>query len=272
MRASSSCCNSLTVALAFANEASAMIVGKRPWIYEEFHDHVKRYRLEDPACLAGCPSWASAEVAAVLGGAEETKEVVASALACSLDARRSRGSHCMEDSPQEPPEKRLRLGGAASSSDGPAAGSATIRGWAEAIVKALHGCPSVEEASKRCARVLEEVEAEVRQATLNEVERAPHDRGCSDPADERPPQEGAGSLKDVQKKNRILWGAVHHLAERCKRSEAGNEELVMLRQALEQSQDSQRRLQHSHEVLQAHLRLHLDQCSDRPLPWGNALH
>ena len=59
---------------------------------------------------------------------------------------------------------------------------ATIKSWAEAGVKSLHGSPSVDEAKARCGRVLEEVEAEVRQATLNEVE-------------ENAAQQGSGSRK-----------------------------------------------------------------------------
>lgn len=250
-----------------------MIIGvKRPPVYEEFHEHVKRFRLEEASedYGPGSPSWSAAE------------EVIAAALASTLDGhgRRIRGSHCMDDSPQEPLEKRLRVGCGPSSVDSSAstscgsasAGStsrdATIQGWAEAIVRTLHGCPSVEEASKRCARVLEEVEAEVRQATLNEVERM----GGSDTSDEPPPQEGPGSVQELKHTTRVLMRAVHHLAERCRRLEAGNEEMVMLRQALEQSQAEQRRLQHSNEVLQGHLRLSLDTCHDRPLPWGNPSH
>jgi len=140
-------------------------------------------------------------------------------------------------------------------------------------VKSLHGCPSVEEAKARCARVLEEVEAEVRQATLNEVEQNhPQEGGSSGSADEEPPQDGAADpTQAMQHTNRTLMRAVHHLAERCRRLEAGNEEMAMLRQALEQSQESQRRLQHSNEMLQGHLRLQLGaECGDRPLPWGNA--
>jgi len=82
-----------------------MIIGlKRPPVYDpDFHDHVKRYRLElemesseDPVCIPGCPSWASAE------------EIIAAALSCSLDAHHGRRGR-MDDSPQEPVEKRMRV-------------------------------------------------------------------------------------------------------------------------------------------------------------------
>jgi len=248
---------------------------KRPPVYDaEFHEHVKRFRLaqleEASEDLApGSTNWATAE--------EVIAAALASASACGIDGgngRRSRGSNDIDDAPQEPVEKRHRVGCGPSSLDGPGGvstgtGSSTreeaTRGWAQAIVKALHGCPSVEEASKRCARVLEEFEAEVRQATLNEVEQAPPPS-----SDEQAPQEGSQELKHT---SRILMRAVHHLAERCRRLEAGNEEMTMLRQALEQSQAEQRRLQHSNEVLQSHLRLSYGrEYSDRPLPWGNASH
>jgi len=277
----------------FSRRARKMIIGvKRPPVYDpEFHDHVKRYRMEceeeEAGIIPGCPSWASAEdvVAAALastlegGSASSFVSNMASNMAglpvSSVDGhcRRSRGS--MEDSPQEPAEKRLRVSCGAASVDSPRGGGSTsketIRGWAEAIVKALHGCPSVDQAAQRCSWVLEEVEAEVRQSTLNEVERAPPP-AAEEATDEQPPEDGPGSPQALQHTNRTLMRAVHHLAERCKRLEAGNKEVVELRQALERSQDAQRRLQHSNEVLQSHLRISLAECSDRPLPWGNVSH
>lgn len=248
-----------------------MIIGvKRPAIYDaEFQEQVKRYRLEESFREAAedpsSPSWASAEevIAAALASAASS--------ACSMDSqcRRTRVRDIMEDSPQGPVEKRLRVRSMDSPERG--AGSSTaskeaaIRGWAEALIKTLHGCPSVEEAKRRCVGVLEEVDAEVRQATLTEVEQ-------ERPQEEQPPQEGPGSLQAVQHTNKVLMRAVHHLADRCKRLEASSEETVMLRQALEQSQDAQKRLQHSNEVLQGHLRLAMSECSPA-LPWGsNALH
>lgn len=138
------------------------------------------------------------------------------------------------------------------------AGNNPIQGWAEALVKTLHGCPSVEEAVQRCSRALSDVEAAVRQTTINEF----------DAAEARQNEE----LQAAQNKGRVLMRAVHHLAERCRRLEGGNEELVHLRQALEQSQEEQRRVSHSNEILMSHLRLHLGDGSDNILPWGNAAH
>jgi len=256
-----------------------MIIGvKRPPVYDaEFHEHVKRFRLEEETsedAAPGSPGTASIE------------EFIAAALRSSLDSgnRRCRTGCGIDDTPQEPAEKRPRYGlghtsvdstGADNADLGSTPSEAKIRSWAEAIVRALHGCPSVEEASKRCSRVLEEVEAEVRQATLNEVDRTPvgGSSGSSDCADDQSPTDGAdgaGSPQELKSTNRILMRAVHHLAERCRRLEAGNEEVVALQKALEQSQAEQRRLQHSNEMLQGHLRIALAECDGRPLPWGNA--
>mmetsp|Transcript_40160 Transcript_40160/g.63757 ORF Transcript_40160/g.63757 Transcript_40160/m.63757 type:complete len:247 (-) Transcript_40160:76-816(-) len=239
-----------------------MITGiKRNSVYEEFRDHVKRYRLEealaeqeaeDAAGLPRCPSWVPAE------------EVIAGVVAAS---RRCRGN--IDDSPLEPAEKRLRLGCSPLGSDCSGASSSSreesVRRWAEAIVKTLQGCPSVEEAHQRAARFLTDVEAEVRQSTLSEVERDCPSPSRSD-TEERPSQE---STQALQHTNRVLMRAVHHLAKRCHRIEAGNEETPMLRQELEKSEEAIRRLQHSNEVLQHHLKLALNECHDRPLPWGN---
>lgn len=237
-----------------------MIVGlKRPSFFEEIYG--KRCRLdglmdlpEDPSC-SSCPSSASVE------------DVIA-AVASSLDREKRRTS--MDDSTPEPMEKRLRLDspqhiegdGCGGSSSNPAR-EADLRRWSEAVVRALHGCPSVEEAGQRCARVLGDIESEVRQATLREVEQT------------TPPQRDDDRPQAPQPSNKVLMRAVHHLAERCKRMEAekaGSEEYAMLRRQLEESQAERRRLAHSNEMLQGHLRLHLDQSGGSSQPWGHALH
>merc|ERR1712232_961823 len=62
---------------------------------------------------------------------------------------------------------------------------------------------------------------------------------------------------------KILKRAVIHLADRCRRIEANAAtsagEVAMLRQALEHSNGSQRRLTHANEMLQGHLRLQMDE-------------
>lgn len=241
-----------------------MIIGlKRPSYFEELLS--KRYRLDpvlelpEDVCSGSCPSSASVE------------DVIAAAVASSVEKRRS----CMEDSTPEPAEKRLRLDGhqhiegedANGSSPNPARED-DLRRWSEAIVKALHSCPSVEEAVQRCISALTEVESEVRQATLREVEQTtpPH-------RDDDRPQNMLS--------NKVLLRAIHHLAERCRRYEGSktsaspsatpSDEVAMLRQQLEQSQAEQRRLAHSNEMLQGHLRLHLDECGGTQQPWGHAL-
>eukprot|EP00434_Breviolum_minutum_P016308 symbB.v1.2.014370.t1/scaffold956.1/size149065/3 len=64
----------------------------------------------------------------------------------------------------------------------------------------------------------------------------------------------------LQHTNKVLLRAVHHLAERSRRLESSSCEVHSLRQALEQSQEAQRRLQHSNQVLQEHLKVHLNAC------------
>jgi hypothetical protein len=242
-----------------------MIIGvKRPSSFEDLHDHFKRYRLEevleDSPGVPGCPSWAS------------TEEVIAAAVASSLEssdklARESSTEHL----PEEPAQKRLRVN-ESSPRNGSAENSereASTRSWAEDIIKALHGCPSVDEACQRCMRILTDMEAEVRQATLREAECESPSRSGNGCSDERPQQDG--SFQSLQHTNRVLMRAVHHLADRCRRHEVGNEEMTMLRQELSKSKESERRLQHSNELLQHHLRLHLGDCSDRPMTWGNGI-
>merc|ERR1712110_13607 len=62
--------------------------------------------------------------------------------------------------------------------------------------------------------------------------------------------------------NKILKRAVLHLADRYRRMEANVsakvQEAAMLQHALEQSQEVQRRLAHSNEMLQGHLRLQMN--------------
>jgi hypothetical protein len=194
------------------------------------------------------------------------QQVLVAADAASQGTRRSRDLDT-ESSSQEHMEKRLRVDdmsdGEDSSSDDRRSGGKEnfVVGWATNIVKSLHGCPSVEEAVLRCSRHLTDIEAEVRQTTLSEVEVTSN----------KPPQESE-EVQAAQKTSRILMRAVKHLAERCKRNEGNNDEIAMLRQSLEQSQDENRRLQHSNEVLKGHLRLYLDNCSSGFVPWGSAVH
>lgn len=211
----------------------------------------KRCRLD--VCMTGPEDWHAQDQASFASAA--------AAVAADLDRRR-----CLQmDDLQEPAMKRLRglsaasdaaasSVGAAASQEAQASGNggreASIRVWTEALVRTLQGCPSVEEAMHRCSGALLEFEAEVRQTALREADAAA--------AEEDRPQEC--SPQNLQHTNRVLMRAVHHLAERCRRLEAGTAETPALRQALEQSQEAQRRLSHSNQVLQEHLKVHLNGC------------
>lgn len=127
---------------------------------------------------------------------------------------------------------------------------ATIRALAERIVHFLHNSASVEDAVQRCAHVLAEFEGEIRQTVAREMSSKTHD-GCEQPAETPQPQPI----------NRVLMRAVYQLAERCRRLEAKATEAESLRQTLGQSLEAQQRLQHSNEVLQEHIRIHLRDCS-----------
>mmetsp|Transcript_9319 Transcript_9319/g.21918 ORF Transcript_9319/g.21918 Transcript_9319/m.21918 type:complete len:222 (+) Transcript_9319:91-756(+) len=184
-------------------------------------------------------------------GAACSSDLDPHAIGAVLDRRRSQ----IDDLQEEPTCKRFRTGDIAGPHE-----DATIRGWAEEIVRALHGCPSVEEAAQRCSRALVEFSAEVRQAALREaepvpgVEQAPPEMR---PEEERTPE---GQTQSLQHTNKVLMRAVHHLAERCRKMEAAAAEVPALQQALEQSQEVQRRLVHSNEVLQEHIKVHLNAC------------
>lgn len=239
----------------------SILVKRSGFECEELYDRrFKRCRvmehLEDSInALQQCPSSAAAEE--VLAAA-----TAASSASSSGDRRRSCDTMDDSPSPGHPVEKRMRIDSGPLMTDTPSATPGSSFSWAETVVKSLQGCPSVDEAVQRSSRVLTDMMAEVRQATLSEVELT---------VEEPPPHsEDVQELTRVKDMNRILMRGVRQLAERCKRLEGQSEEAATLRQALEQSQDAQRRLQHSHQVLQGHLRLHMD--SPSALPWGSAVH
>lgn len=255
-----------------------MLLGvKRERVYEE--DFYERYRADIKRYRAECEEEeASEEHSSLLGSpaGPSAEDLVKAALhVANFEGRsqQSRSSSCMEDTAQDCSVKRLRVAGPSAPDPCEDSSKEAIRRGAEATVRALKGCQSVEEAQQRAYFVLEEFQQEVRQATLNEVERSPpRETRSADSADERAPDDGAASPQALQEKNRTLMRAVYHLAERCKRFEAGCKDMPALRKELEDSKEAQRRLQHANELLQSHLRLHLSECSDRPLPWGNIVH
>jgi len=191
------------------------------------------------------------------------------------DSSGTAGSGCFDSSPerrrptlddaQEPSFKRYRDGphedvGSPRGSCGSVdvgrgqREEASLRGWAEEIVRTLDGCPSAEEAIQRCASTLSEYSREVRQAAVREGEVE-----ASSP-EVAPRRACEGSTQSLQHTNKILMRAIHHLAQRCKQMEAAASEVPSMQQALEQAHEVQRRLQHSNEVLQEHLKVHLNSC------------
>ncbi|CAL1144002.1 unnamed protein product [Cladocopium goreaui] len=185
----------------------------------------------------------------MVGPEEASQVVVQEASACDTDFVEAAAAAVEEaelrrpvDSQDEPALKRLRCmiegsnTSAASSTD--PSKEAMVRSWAEALVKSLHGCPSVEQAVQRCGVALTDFGSEVRAAALREAEQT----------------------REEMRPNTI---EVHHLAERCRRLEGSSGEVQSLRQALEQSQEVQRRLQHSNQVLQESCRLSADSCATK---------
>jgi len=149
-----------------------------------------------------------------------------------------------------------------------------LRGWAEEVVKSLHGCPSVEEALGRCVQVLEKVDAGAReaasksimqeQATAAAVQAAEAAAVAERSAARASPNPQAGddqrALERLQFTNGVLMRAVHNLQSRCRKAEASACESTSLHAALENAEHQVRRLTSSTEVLQSHLKAHLDGC------------
>ncbi|CAJ1442504.1 unnamed protein product [Effrenium voratum] len=189
--------------------------------------------------------------------AQETASCDADFLAAAAAAVEEAELRRMPDDAQDQPAlKRLRgmiegTSNAAASSSEPVKEEVSVRHWAEALVKSLHGCPSVEQAVQRCGAALNDFGSEVRSAALREADQA---------REEMRPNAIETTCSRLQHTNKVLLRAVHHLAERCRRSEGSSNEVQSLRQALEQSQEAQRRLQHSNQVLQEHLKVHLNAC------------
>merc|ERR1712137_670706 len=97
-------------------------------------------------------------------------------------------------------------------------------------------------------------EAEVRHAAAQDISGEVPDSEVFD-GEERPP---APSVPQIT--NKVLMRAIHHLAERCRCLDSAASEVERLRQELEQSFETQQRLAHSNEVLQEHLKIHLNRC------------
>lgn len=243
----------------------------------------KRCRLEALIEAAADNSNASPEevevlAAAAVGAYDTPRNSAVSAPTTAISIRGLRRQHDdMDDDVADdvngrslpsssPAEKRLRrLMMEAADTTGATAGSTNdaaaaqggcaeldVRAWSEKVVRSLHGCPSVEAALQRSSAVLGDLASEVRQATTREFDAAKQE------AEARAAAEEGNRSSEQQSMNRVLRRAVQHLAKRCSKLQADGAENESLRQALELAQDAQRRLKQSNEVLQAHLRLHLD--------------
>jgi len=233
---------------------------KRPISTEELlYPFVKRARLHD-VCMTGSEEpacWSPASDTTAVSAVRDA-EVVATAAAAVAEAERRRLLPACDAQEDEPALKRLRgmlddaFHSACAAPDSAASneGSASIWQWSEGLVKSLHGCPSVEQAVQRCAEVLSEFESNVSKKAFSQAEQA------------QAASEDASRAQSLQHTNKVLLRAVYHLAERCRRLEGASreEEIQSLRQALDQSQDVQRRLQHSNEVLQEHIKIHINSC------------
>lgn len=195
----------------------------------------------------------------MVGSDDDHQDSVASSssFACGIDGRRRQHLEDFQEyAPEQPAEKRLRLGGGFLGPPAEGGGTAelgangagdrevAIRGWAEATVRSLQNCPSTEEASQRCVRILSDFEAEVQQVALREGD-------VTEAASE-------SALQSLQHTKKVLMRAVHHLAQRCRQLEANSAEADELKDALEKSQGTQRRLAHANEMLKEHLRLYVD--------------
>ncbi|CAK9079565.1 unnamed protein product [Durusdinium trenchii] len=219
---------------------------KRPVTTEELLEPLfKRSRLHDVS---------------MVGPDEPSPVAVQEASSCDTDFVEAAAEAVEEaelrrpvDSQDQPALKRLRgmIEGSNASASSSEAKEASVNHWAEALVKSLHCCPSVEQAVQRCGVALTEFGSQVRLAALREAEQT---------REEMRPNTIEATCSRLQSTNKVLLRAVHHLAERCRRLEGSSGEVQSLRQALEQSQEAQRRLQHSNQVLQEHLKVHLNAC------------
>jgi hypothetical protein len=208
----------------------------------------------------------SAAAAALSGSACDVEA------SCSSRRRAHQEMHIDEEESEAglPADKRLRqmieadaavAGGSSCSSGSSPLPSSKVRGWAEAVVRSLHGCPSVDAALERCSKALGDFGAEVQQAALLEhreaAARAEPEAQASFGAD-APHEVTPEAAQRLKYENRVLRRAVHYLAQRCRGTEAQAQEAAALRELVEQLQEKERRLTHANEVLQGHLRVHLD--------------
>eukprot|EP00928_Gymnodinium_smaydae_P049315 TRINITY_DN33096_c0_g1_i1.p1 TRINITY_DN33096_c0_g1~~TRINITY_DN33096_c0_g1_i1.p1 ORF type:complete len:278 (+),score=77.89 TRINITY_DN33096_c0_g1_i1:114-947(+) len=155
-------------------------------------------------------------------------------------------------------------GGAAAGAAGAATPQQQQQKWAATLVRALQGCPSVEEAERRCADVLagfrdeafQQAQAEHRQASGAD-EAASAAAASSDGSPTGLRSDAEAQAERLVRVNRVLSHGVRQLAARCRRLDAELQEVPRLEAALEEAREAQRRLAHANEVLKGHLVLGL---------------
>lgn len=237
----------------------------------------KRCRLEALIAVAGDDNIASPAVAEALAVAVDPQGNAALSEAMASMCRRRHhedtgvetdGDNQSDEDTLLPAEKRLctrmmeAICGGSSDSGffESSAGSREpsefdIRGWSQKVVYALHGCPSVEQALQRGTSVLSDFSTEIRKTVITE----------SEAVREEEIRRAVTNDELTRQMNSVFRRAIRHLAERCRLLEANGNEKEQLRQELENSQAAQRRLKHSNDLLQAHLRNALDSSQETPL-------
>lgn len=179
---------------------------------------------------------------------------IATAAAALVNAARRRRPHeeidnsCDVDD-EAPSEKRFRH------VDGRT--DVEIIEWAETLVRALQGCPSIDEAIRRCSKVLGEFSAEVRQTALRDLQQEGQLPQASDetPSRSRDDQQDFATQEQMMK---AMKKAIVYLMNRCRKLQQDAHDASSLREALEKAQENVSRLQHSNEILRGHLKVHMD--------------
>lgn len=220
---------------------------------------VKRFRLDDDEDDVALPveveeALASAVAAATSSSSsgDDAASRIASAAAAIARGGRRRQHDDMDDACEADgahADKRQRHTDCRSESD-------VMQSWAEQLVKALQGCPSVDEAMRRCSRILSEFSSETRQSVLRDLQQ--EDGPLPEASDDSPGRPGDDDRKNLQQLTKALKRAIVYLVQRCRRLETEAQEKEALQRALAESKEAHSRLLHSNEVLRGHLRVQMD--------------
>lgn len=258
-----------------------MLVGKRPAYDFEVFDPIKRQRCDEGSGSSGCSSgaWWQPKLEACreedIGLLQEQfpsveAGVIGSILeSCGgdLDSVRVSLQRLVGDSHPGSPRGSSATGGSGSM-DSPireearksrkrasqsldADRNSDITSWAEAVVKTLHGCPSVDVAITRTKQILADYEAEVRQNCLAQQADLQQEPPQSAPAEPAPSQQER--LENLQHANRILFRALHNLNERNRRLQYEACRTEALRIELDNSEEIRKGLERTNEMLKGQL-------------------